>query len=162
VTPERARERVRKLLALAAVGSGATQEEARNAALAAAHLILEHGLLDGGQSSPVDLDEVAVIALKAIELERLLAAERAAHAADLGRRDQRWGEIVAEVRKGERANARVERQTATRKAVREDRTARARAGGRERARRLTSEEKSEIGRRGAQERWRLWRERHGT
>lgn len=51
MTPERARERIQKLLALAAAGSGASAEEARTAAVAAARLMTEHGLAPGDGAS---------------------------------------------------------------------------------------------------------------
>ena len=168
MTPENARARARKLLALAAPGSGAAPEEARSAAHAAARLILEHHLLDGG-AAPIDLDQVTELALRAMELEHALAAERAAHAETraaqaraLQARDQEWRQLVDRVRKEERGKAQAERKTAERTAVRADREAQGRAGGRERARRLTAERKTEIGRAGAAERWARWRERHGV
>jgi hypothetical protein len=68
---EHALKLVRRLLALAAVDSGATQEESRTAALAAAHLILEHGLLDRPRRA-VDLADIARLSLRLLELERLL------------------------------------------------------------------------------------------
>jgi len=52
MTRERALERIRKLLALAAPGSGAAEEEARTAAVQAARLMSEHGLVPGGGPSP--------------------------------------------------------------------------------------------------------------
>jgi hypothetical protein len=71
VTPAHALQRVRKLLALAAQDSGATQEESRSAALAAAHLITQHRLLDRERHA-VDLADVTRLALRVLELERLL------------------------------------------------------------------------------------------
>jgi hypothetical protein len=82
VTHDRALERVRRLLALAGDGSGAPEEEARNAALAAAHLIVEHRLLDRRHHA-VDLAVVTRLSLRVLELERLLAVERAARAAEI-------------------------------------------------------------------------------
>jgi hypothetical protein len=169
VTPERARERARKLLALAAEGSGATLEEARSAAVAAANLIVEHHLLDGDpRASAIDIDQVTELALRAMELEHALAeagaaltSERGAHARALQARDRQWRDLVDRARREERGKAEAEMVTAERRAVREDREALGRSGGRARDRKLTDEEKSEIGKKGAEERWRKWREERG-
>jgi hypothetical protein len=161
VTRDSALARTRKLLALAARGSGASEDEARNAAVAAARLVLEHGLLDDrGQSpSPIDLDQVASLSFRVLELEHLVSTERTAHAAEIRRRDEQWRGIVERIRKEERAAARRDSKRAVRKAVVKDRTAQARAGGKGRDRALTHDQKVQIGRQGAQERWRRWRER---
>ena len=74
MTAEQALQLVRRLLALAAPDSGAAPEEARSAALQAARLIVQHGLLD---REPIDLAQVTRLALRVLQLERALAAERA-------------------------------------------------------------------------------------
>jgi hypothetical protein len=159
VTRDSALSRVGKLLALAAAGSGATEEDARSAAVAAARLMVEHHLLDPA-ASPTDIDEVAGLALRVMELEHMLVERQLAHAAELQRRDQQWRGILELVRREERTAARVERKRATKMAVTKDRTEKARAGGRARDRALDLERKKEIGRAGAAARWARWRERH--
>src|SRR5580704_8698355 len=60
----------------------------------------EHGLVPRlRETSPIDLDEVAALALRVVELERLLEAERAAHAAGVRERDERWKQFVERVRR---------------------------------------------------------------
>ena len=78
MTPHAALVRVGHLLALAARDSGASEEEARTAGLAASRLISEHHLLD--RSRAVDLALVTRLSLRVLELERLLR-ELAARAA---------------------------------------------------------------------------------
>lgn len=162
MTRDKALDRARKLLALAAPGSGASSEEARSAAVTAAALIVEHALLDGGSPSTIDLGRVANLALRVIELEHMLIAERAAHEADRRSRDERWRTLLEEVRTDERRAAYRSRKLAAKQAVRDDRTNLAAAGGRGRARNLSNERKREIARTAAQERWRRWRERQGA
>jgi len=155
--------RVRKLLALAAENSGASPDEARNAAVAAARLVLEHRLLDGAPAArPIDLDDVAALALHAAELEHLLGQERASHAAQLRSRDAQWRRVVEDVRRQERAAAHAARKKATRQGAVLERKAQARAGGCARDHVLTPVQKSEIGRAGAAARWARWRERQGA
>ena len=86
MTPAHALERVRRLLALAAPDSGAAPEEARNAAVKAVHLIMAHRLLDRERRA-VDLAEVTRLAVRVLELEGLLAEERAARVAEVGGRN---------------------------------------------------------------------------
>ena len=86
MTPTHALQVVRRLLALAAPNSGTTQEESRSAAVKAAHLIVEHQLLDRPRHA-VDLAVVTRLSLRLLELERLLAEERAARVSDARRRD---------------------------------------------------------------------------
>jgi hypothetical protein len=81
MTPQQALLRVGRLLAVTAPGSGASEHEARNAALVACRLVLEHRLLDR-ERRVVDLADVTKLALQVLRLERLLAVERAARAAE--------------------------------------------------------------------------------
>ncbi len=160
MTRDHALARVRKLLALAGPSSGAAENERRNAALQAAHLVLEHHLLDGG-AAPISLDQVADLALHAAALEHQLVTERATHAAAMKTRDDQWRALVDRVRKEERAAVHAQVTTAERKAVREDRSTLGREGGRARAQALDADRKKEIGKAGAAERWARWRERRG-
>jgi hypothetical protein len=161
VTRDAALARVRKLLALAGEGSGAADGERRNAAVVAAQLVIAHDLL-GAPVSPIDLDEVAALSIRCLELEHQVTTERAAHAADVRARDEQWRQVVERVRREERAAAEAERKEAARKAIQEDRTAHARAAGQARVSKLTHEERRNLGRAGAAARWARWRERQGA
>jgi hypothetical protein len=166
VTRERALDRLRKLLALAAAGSGASVEEARSAALAATRLMAEHGLAPGSPSdspaSVIDLDAVASLSFKVIELERLLDERRRAHAQELRDHDRRWAQVVEDVRREERAAQRKAAKTLTKTAAVQEREALARSGGRARAQKLDPERRREIGRAAVAARWKKWRERNGV
>lgn len=160
MTRDRAAQRVRKLLALAANGSGAAPEEARNAALAAANLIVAHGLLDGSGPKPaIDLDQVAAVSVRCLELEHRLDEERRLHATEIKNLNAAWHDVVETVRCDERRAAHAERRTATKKAVLDERQAQARAGGRARDRKLSGEKKREIAKAAAAARWARWRKR---
>jgi hypothetical protein len=165
VTRETALARIQKLLALAATGSGASEEEARTAAVQAARMMSEHGLAPGTASagtSAIDPMKVADLALQVMGLEQLLAERRAQHLEEISDVNRRWRQVVEGVRREERAAARAERRKATRRAVTQDRTDLARSGGRARDRKLTHEQKTEIARRGAAARWARWREARAT
>lgn len=166
MTPERALARIERLLALAGPMSGAPEELRRTAAVAAVKMMSEHGFTPGRPGKApvgaVDLDDVTRLALRALELEHQLDAERTAHATEIRRRDEQWRGILERVRREERAAARAERKRASRRAVATDRANLAAEGGHARDRVLTREQKSQIGRQGARERWRRWRERHGV
>lgn len=159
---DHAAERIRRLMALAAVGSGATEEEARTAALAAVRMMLQHDVVPGDQPAPaIDLDEVAALSFRVLELEHLLAEQRTAHACDLQERDRRWAIAVQMARDETRAEARRQARKTAVIAAREERESQARSGGEERARRLGPERRSEIARVAAAARWQRWRERRG-
>jgi hypothetical protein len=161
MTRDQVAERIRRLMALAARGSGAAEEEARTAALTAVRTMLEHGLFPGeSRTSPIDLDEVAALALHAAQLEQTLASERAAHAAEIRRRDEWWRQRIQEVCQKARTEQRKTSKLAAKRGARQEREAQGRAGGRARDRALTRERKAEIGRQGARERWRRWRAQH--
>lgn len=162
MTRDSALARTRKLLALVASGSGAAEGERRNAAVAAASLILEHQLLNVGGPSAIGLDQVTALAIRAAELEHVLAAERRQHAEEVRQLDRRWRQLLEQVRTAERKAASVERKVATRRAVRADRADLGAAGGRARAQHLDDERKREIARQGAEARWAKWRERRGV
>jgi len=172
MTPDRALSRIRALMALAAKGSGAAESEARNAALTAVQMMQAHGLVPvsstGSPASPIDLDQVADLALQALDLEHrlveaqtALAAERTGHVRAMKARDAQWRAVVDRVRQEVHRTAEAEHATVARTAVRADREALASKGGRARSARLTSAEKSEIGKKGARERWRRWRAERG-
>lgn len=163
MTPERALDRIRKLLALAAPASGAAEEERRTAALSAATMMHEHGLSPGlAPASGIDLDDVAALALRVVELEYLVTSERAAHATEIRARDEHWRQVVERIRRDERATARKATKGAARRGANQEREARARAGGQARAERLDPVRRTEIARTAARARWRRWRERHAT
>jgi hypothetical protein len=158
----RALERIRKLLALAREGSGATEEEARTAAMQAVRMMSEHGIGpgDGPQSSTVDLDQVAALALRVVSLERLLADREAERLKEIREDNQRWRLVVEDVRQEERAALLKRVKKATGTAARKEREGLARSGGRARAVKLDPERRVEIARAGALARWARWRERH--
>jgi len=162
MTRDHALDRIGKLMALAALNSGASQEEARSAAVAAVRLMLAHGLTPGGERPGIDLDEVTRLAFRVLALERQLAAERTAQAAAMSERDEQWRRHLDRVRSEERRLAReAAKKTAGRRARRE-RLKHAENGGRARDEKLDAHRKSEIGRQGAAARWQRWRELHGT
>jgi hypothetical protein len=105
---------------------------------------------------------VAALSIRVLELERLLAAERAVHAREIRDQDQRWQQVLEEVRREGQAERRKATKLAARRSAVEEREAQARAGGCARNAKLSAELKSEIGRRGAGARWARWRERHGA
>jgi uncharacterized protein DUF2786 len=157
---EKALERVRKLLALAAPGSGASEEEARSAAVQVARLIAEHGLSvgNGSPASPVDLDEVTGLAFRVLELEQRLARTKAAHVAKTREDDRLWNLVVEqESEKARKSATLVAKRDATK-----EREKLARKGGEARSEKLAAERRVEIARRGARARWKKWRERHGV
>ena len=163
MTRDQVAERIRRLMALAARGSGATEEESRTAALTAVRTMLEHGLVPGeSRPSAVDLDEVAGLVFRVLELEQTLAGERAAHAAHLRERDEQWRQRIEEVCQKARTEQRKTSKLAAKRGARREREAQARAGGRARGRNLDPKRKSEIARQGAEARWAKWRERHGA
>lgn len=162
MTRDRALERIEKLMALAASASGASEEEARSAAVQAVRLMAEHGLTPGAASptSGIDLDSVARLSFRVIELEKLLDERRRTHAQELRDHDRRWRAVVEDVRREERAAAHRSGKTLSRVAALKERETLARSGGEARARTLDPERKREIGRQGARARWARWRERH--
>jgi uncharacterized protein DUF2786 len=155
---EKAIERVRKLLALASPGSGASEEEARTAAMQAVRLVAEHGLSvdDAPPASAVDLDQVTTLAFRVIELEQALARTKAAHAAKTREGDRLWNLVVEQESEEARKNAAL----AAKRAATKEREHVARSGGRARSEKLDAERRVEIARGGAQARWAKWRERH--
>jgi hypothetical protein len=166
VTRDQAIRRIEKLLALAAIGSGATEEESRTAAVAAVRLMSEHGLAPRSSStssaSAIDLDAVASLSFRVIELENLLGERQRAHTREICDLNVCWTQVVACVREEERAKQRKAAKSITKKAATKERTTMARSGGKARARSLDYDRKREIGRMGAQARWARWRERHGV
>jgi uncharacterized protein DUF2786 len=157
---EKAIERVRKLLALASPGSGASEEEARSAAVQVARLVAEHGLTvgDGSPPSAVDLDQVTSLAFRVIELEQALARTKAAHAAKTKEDDRLWARVVDE----EKSEARKSASLAARTAAAKERETVARKGGKARSEKLDPARRVEIAQAGARCRWAKWRERHGV
>jgi hypothetical protein len=155
---EKAIERVQKLLKLAAPNSGATEEEARSAAVQAVRLVAEHGLSvgDAPQASAVDLDQVTRLAFRVIELEHALERTKAAHVARTREDDRLWARVVEE----EKSAACKEATLAAKRTAAREREALARKGGRARTAKLDAERRVEIARSGAQARWKKWRERH--
>jgi len=171
VTRSKALERTRKLLALAAPGSGASEEEARTAAAQAVRLMSEYGLAPGGgpestssgsasTSSPLDELEISALKLQVAALERLLAARQAEHAREIREANGRRSQDIESVRREERAAANRRRKTAECQAVAKERKTMAKSGGRARARKLDRQRRVEIAREGARARWAKWRERH--
>jgi hypothetical protein len=162
MTPERALDRLRNLVALAAPTSGASEEERRSAAVQVVRMMLEHGLVPAvPTASAIDMDQVSELALRVVKLEQLLSERQRAHAAEVRDRDQQWRQIVEKLRKeGRVAVRRAAKSAATKAAIRE-REAQSRAGGRGRAEKLDPERRREIGRAAVAARWQKWRERHG-
>jgi hypothetical protein len=160
MTPQKALERVEKLLALAGPNSGASEEESRSAAVAAARLIAQHGLSIGDRPpvSAIDLDEVTRLALRVMELEGLLADRRAAYAREIRENDRRWAQVVEDVRNEERSAAKKCLKTAGLS----ERVNLGRQGGHERAKSLSPERRREIGRAAVAARWKKWRELHAA
>lgn len=164
MTRDHVAERIRRLMALAAPGSGAAEEERRSAAAQVVRLMVEHGLGPGDRTpaSAIDLEQVADLSLRVLCLEHTLAAERAAHDADLRRRDAHWRSVVAAMRREERSVARRAAGRAMEMGARGERQALARAGARARDEKLSDERKTEIARAAASARWVKWRELHGV
>jgi len=165
VTRDQAIRRIEKLLALAAIRSGATEEESRTAAVVAVRLMSEHGLAPSSSStssaSAIDLDAVASLSFRVIELESRLEERQRAHSQEIRDLDRHWTQVVDDVRREDRAAQRKARTSITKKAAVNERTSMARSGGKARARSLDDDRKREIGRLGARARWARWRERHG-
>ncbi len=166
MTPQQARARIENLLRLAAVGSGATEEEARTAAIQAARLMAEHGLApeaaSGESSSDAVLDDLEILALKAQvqALEHVLEGHKAAHLKQTQDWDRQWQQVVQTVRFEERAGGNTRTRNATVRAGRMERENLARTGGRARDKALSGERKTEIAREAARARWARWREQH--
>jgi hypothetical protein len=78
MTQQQALERIRQLLALANPSAGTTEEEARTAAVAAARMINEFGIVLGTEArcSAIDRAEVTRLALRVLALEKALAVRR--------------------------------------------------------------------------------------
>jgi len=163
VTRDAACRRIQKLLALAAPGSGASEEERRTAAVQVVRLMTEHGFVPGdAPASAIDLAEVAALSLRVLELEHLLATERTAHAAQLRERDERWRQLVETVRREGQAGRNKAVRVAARKGAAEEREVQARSGGEARAEKLDPNRRTEIARMAASARWTRWRKLHGV
>jgi hypothetical protein len=162
VTQQGALQRIEKLMAKVAPRSGATEEETRTAAVIAVRSMLEHGLLPGGASpsSAIDIDHVAGLAFRVLELEQLVAHKEAERVKKILENDRRWSQVVEDVRREERADARKRIKSVARKTVVQERHALAKRGGKARADRLPKEQRVEIAKAGARARWQKWRERH--
>ena len=165
MTRDKALERIGKLLALAAPGSGATEEEARTAAVQAARLMAEHGLGPGADQSGAGSFltgnlEALFLQLRVAELERVLGERQQQRLREIHDDNLRWSRVLEYARAKERSVARRQTKKVARQAATKERENVARRGGRARARNLDPERRVEIAREAARARWARWRERH--
>ncbi len=153
---DRARQRIEQLLRLA-TDAGASPDEARNAAWAAAKLMHKHQLQPSTLATSVPaLDqalEIVGLKLQIMDLQNVLADRQRQYASELSTKDAylRWE--LTYVRAAERRAAKRQVKAAKRVTTFLERETFARAGGDARAKKLDPQRRVEIARSAAEARW---------